>query len=71
MRFGAVGDNGSMVGNHSVHRRPIATGAAAGFMATIITWFVAVGIVSNLLSIRTLDLQAAAFAICIGLSGIV
>src|SRR5580704_6118668 len=35
----------SMVGTHSVHRRPIAAGAGVGFIATLITWFIAVGIV--------------------------
>src|ERR1700730_12120240 len=50
----------SMVGTHSVHRRPIAAGAGVGFIATLITWFIAVGIVSNLSqSVPALDLQAA------------
>lgn len=50
----------SMVGNHHIHRRPVAAGAAAGFIATLITWVIAVGIVSNLSqSISALDLQAA------------
>jgi high-affinity iron transporter len=49
----------SMVGNHGVHRRPVAMGAAVGFFATICTWFIAVGIVSNLSeNISALDLQA-------------
>ena len=50
----------SMVGTHSVHRRPIAAGAGVGFIATLITWFIAVGVVSNLSqSVPALDLQAA------------
>jgi high-affinity iron transporter len=49
----------SMVGTNAVHRRPIAYGAGVGFVASIITWFMAVGIVSNLSeSIPALDLQA-------------
>jgi high-affinity iron transporter len=50
----------SMVGNHRLHRRPVAAGAAVGFIATLITWVIAVGIVGNLArSIPALDLQAA------------
>ena len=50
----------SMIGNNGVHRRPVAMGAGIGFFATIITWFIAVGIVSNLSqSIPALDLQAS------------
>jgi high-affinity iron transporter len=50
----------SMIGINSVHRRPIAAGAGVGFLATIVTWFIAVGIVSSLSeSIPALDLQAA------------
>ncbi|MBV9644633.1 MAG: FTR1 family protein [Verrucomicrobia bacterium] len=50
----------SMVGNHHIHRRPVAAGAAVGLIATLITWVIAVGIVSNLAqSIPALDLQAA------------
>src|SRR3984957_7432246 len=50
----------SMVGNHRIHRRPVAWGAGIGFLATLITWVIAVGIVSNLAqSVPALDLQAA------------
>jgi high-affinity iron transporter len=50
----------SMVGSHRVHRRPIAAGAAVGFIATLVTWVIAVGIVSSLArSVPALDLQAA------------
>lgn len=50
----------SMGGTDRVHRRPIAAGAGVGFIATLITWFIAVGIVSNLSqSVPALDLQAA------------
>ena len=49
----------SPIGNNGVHRRPVAMGAGIGFFATIITWFIAVGIVSNLSqSIPALDLEA-------------
>ena len=50
----------SMVGREQSHRRPVAIGAGVGFVATIITWFVAVGIMSQLTeSVPALDLQAA------------
>lgn len=50
----------SMVGANSCHRRPVALGAGFGFVATVITWFVAVGIMSHLTdSVPALDLQAA------------
>jgi high-affinity iron transporter len=50
----------SMVGNQRIHRRPVAVGAGVGFLATLITWVIAVGIVSNLAeNIPALDLQAA------------
>src|SRR5271170_2921869 len=50
----------SMVGNNQPHRRPIAVGAGIAFVATLITWFVAAGIVKDLSqSIPALDLQAA------------
>ena len=50
----------SMVGDRSVLRRPVAAGAGVGFIATLITWIIAVGIVNNLAqSVSALDLQAA------------
>ncbi|HEY5296449.1 MAG TPA: FTR1 family protein [Verrucomicrobiae bacterium] len=50
----------SMVGANQSQRRPIMAGAGVAFIATLITWFVAVGIVTNLgESIPALDLQAA------------
>jgi high-affinity iron transporter len=50
----------SMTGNKSSHRRPVAVGAAMAFVATLITWFIAVGIVGQLTeSVPALDLQAA------------
>jgi high-affinity iron transporter len=50
----------SMVGDHRIHRRPVAVGAGIGFIATVITWFIAVGIVSDLAeSVPALQLQAA------------
>jgi high-affinity iron transporter len=50
----------SMVGRKQPHRRPVAVGAGVGFIATIITWFVAVGIVSDLTeNFPALHVQAA------------
>jgi high-affinity iron transporter len=50
----------SMMGANQGHRRPIALGVGIGFIVTIITWFVAVGIISDLTqSIPALDVQAA------------
>lgn len=49
----------SMIGVNSGHRRPVAFGAGAGFLFSIISWFIAVGIVSNLAaSVPALALQA-------------
>ncbi len=50
----------SMTGEKQSHRRPIIIGAAGAFVGTLITWFVAVGIVSNLQkNYSALNLQAA------------
>ncbi|CAN5495061.1 hypothetical protein BH18VER1_BH18VER1_04410 [soil metagenome] len=50
----------SMVGARRAHRRPVALGAAVAFAATIVTWFIAVGIMQELTeSVSALDLQAA------------
>ena len=50
----------SMIGNKQSHRRPVLAGAGVGFIATLITWFIATGIVSNLgQSVSALNLQAA------------
>ncbi len=50
----------SMVGGNRIHRRPVAAGAFIAFGATILTWFIALGIVSQLTeSVPALDLQAA------------
>jgi high-affinity iron transporter len=50
----------SMVGARSVHRKPVAIGAAIAFSATLVTWFIAVSIMSQLTeSVPALDLQAA------------
>ena len=49
-----------MVGENGVYRRPIVLGVGLGMLATILTWFVAVGILSNLgESVSALNLQAA------------
>src|SRR3954454_7900110 len=50
----------SMTGPKRDHRRPVAFGAAFAFVATLITWFVAVRIVGSLSdNMSALDLQAA------------
>jgi high-affinity iron transporter len=50
----------SMTGNKQAYCRPVMAGAGIAFIATLITWFVAVGIVSNLTgSVSALNLQAA------------
>ena len=50
----------SMTGSNQVHRRPVAIGAGIAFLATLITWFIAVRIVGHLTeSVPALDLQAA------------
>jgi len=50
----------SMVGSNHVYRRPIAVGVGLGLVATMVTWFIAVGIVSDLSSsVSALNLQAA------------
>ncbi len=50
----------SMTGNKQAHRRPVIAGAGIAFLATIVTWFIAVGILSNLTgSVSALNLQAA------------
>src|SRR5437016_10696484 len=50
----------SMTGQKGVHRRPVAFGAGLAFLATLITWCVAVRIVGSLSdNMSALDLQAA------------
>jgi high-affinity iron transporter len=50
----------SMTGAKRSHRRPVALGASLAFVASLITWFVAVRIVSSLSdNMPALDLQAA------------
>src|SRR5213079_759562 len=50
----------SMTGKKRMYRRPIAAGAGMAFGATLITWLIAVRIVSSLSdNIPALDLQAA------------
>src|SRR5919197_1308846 len=50
----------SMTGPKRAHRRPVALGAAFAFIATLITWVIAVRIVSSLSdNMSALDLQAA------------
>src|ERR1700719_283781 len=50
----------SMTGSDRAHRTPVAIGAAMAFVATLITWFIAIEIVGQLTeSVPALDLQAA------------
>src|SRR5437867_5294141 len=50
----------SMTGAKRHHRRPVALGASAAFIASLITWFVAVRVVGSLSdNMNALDLQAA------------
>ena len=50
----------SMTGTRQAHRRPVAIGAGIAFGATLITWFIAIGIVGSLMdNVPALDLQAA------------
>src|SRR5256884_6209962 len=50
----------SMTGPKRAHRRPVALGAAFAFIATLITWLIAVRVVGSLGdNISALDLQAA------------
>src|SRR5947199_7537390 len=50
----------SMTGVKRAHRRPVALGAGLAFIASLITWFIAVHIVGSLSdNMSALDLQAA------------
>src|SRR5881394_2712020 len=50
----------SMTGAKRSHRRPVALGAGLAFVASLITWFIAVQIVGSLSdNMNALDLQAA------------
>jgi len=50
----------SMIGSNQGYRRPIAAGVGVGFLATLVTWFIAMTIVSDLSgSVSALNLQAA------------
>ena len=50
----------SMTGPKRAHRKPVAAGAGVAFVATLITWVIAVRIVDSLSdNMRALDLQAA------------
>src|SRR5438477_5165862 len=50
----------TMMGKDRAHRRPVGIGAAMAFVATLITWFIAIEIVGHLAeSVPALDLQAA------------
>src|SRR5213592_2738161 len=50
----------SMIGAKRVHRQPVALGAGLAFVASLITWVIAVRIVGSLSdNVSALDLQAA------------
>jgi high-affinity iron transporter len=50
----------SMVGAKRSHQKPVAAGALSAFAATLVTWFVAVGIIESLADdVSALNLQAA------------
>ena len=50
----------SMTGPQEIHRRPVAIGASFGFIATVITWFIAIGVLNSLTdNVSALNLQAA------------
>ena len=50
----------SMIGSRQSHRQPVAIGAGIAFGATLVTWMIAVRVVSSLSdNIPALDLQAA------------
>lgn len=50
----------SMTGPRVMYRRPVMSGAAIAFLATLVTWFIAVGIMKQLSeSVPALHLQAA------------
>ncbi len=50
----------SMIGEKQSHRRPVVTGAGIAFVATLITWFIAVSVINNLSqNVSALNLQAA------------
>src|SRR5258708_37710163 len=49
----------SMVGPNAYQRKPVAVGVGVGIFATLVTWFIAVGIIKDLSeNISALDLQA-------------
>src|SRR5260221_11111493 len=49
----------SMIGSNAYQRNPVAVGVGVGFLATLVTWFIAVGIINDLSqNISALDLQA-------------
>jgi high-affinity iron transporter len=49
----------TMVGGARAYRRPVAVGAAAGFLASLVTWKIAIGIIDSLTeSISALQVQA-------------
>jgi high-affinity iron transporter len=57
----------SMIGEKHSHRRPVFAGAGIAFIATLITWFIAVGVVTNLgQSVSALNLQAATGLLAVG-----
>jgi high-affinity iron transporter len=57
----------SMVGASQAYRRPVATGASLGFLATLVTWGLAVRVIDDLThSLPALQVQAATGLLAIG-----
>lgn len=49
----------SMIGPNAYQRKPVAAGVGVGVFATLVTWFIAVGVISDLSkNVSALDLQA-------------
>src|SRR3954447_19870392 len=48
----------NMVGDRRSYQRPVATGAALAFLATLLTWQIAIGVLNSLSeSVPALDIQ--------------
>src|SRR6476646_2285882 len=48
-----------LMGSNATHRRPIGVGVIVGFIATVVTWFIAIRIIDDLTgSVSALSLQA-------------
>jgi high-affinity iron transporter len=54
----------SFVGAHGAYRRPVASGAGVGFLASVATWFVAIAVIESV-NAPALDVQAVTGLIAI------